>query len=157
VELEPKPTPVESPRGTYPARVDDKGRLKLPVNFQTYLASEKVFITSLDGLTARIYPISIWKENEKLFAEQHEDAETAEDISFLANQAGAEAEVDNQGRLLLPTDLRRDLNLENQPVWLDSFLGVVNVFNKEVYEERERRAKEGRAEKLKALKKKGLR
>ena len=27
---------VEPPRGMYPARVDDKGRLKLPVGFQDF-------------------------------------------------------------------------------------------------------------------------
>jgi MraZ protein len=70
VEANPRPAPVEPPRGTYQARVDEKGRLKLPAVFQQYLTDlgeTKVFVTSLDVRIARIYPISVWKENEILF------------------------------------------------------------------------------------------
>ena len=41
----------EPPNGMYPARVDDKGRLKLPVGFQEYISGlpeKKLFVTSLD-------------------------------------------------------------------------------------------------------------
>ena len=49
---------VESPRGIYPARVDEKGRLKLPADFQRFLqesGATKVFITSFDELTVSIF------------------------------------------------------------------------------------------------------
>jgi len=160
VDPEIKTTPVEPPRGIYPARVDEKGRLKLPVNFQEFLnglGEQKVFITSLDVRTARIYPTSVWKENEKLLAESNDDPEGAEDISFMANDLGADSELDGQGRVLVPTELRRLLNLESQPVWLECYQGGINIYNKEVYEERQRRSRENLAAKLAAFKKKGLR
>lgn len=161
MEPEVNAAPVEPPRGIYPARVDDKGRLKLPVTFQQFLGAsgdQRVFITSLDIRTARIYPISLWKENEKIFADQSaDDPEAAEDVSFLANDLGADSELDAQGRVLMPTDLRRNLNLEAQPVWLECYQGGINVYSKDVYEERQRRSRENLAEKIKALKKKGLR
>jgi hypothetical protein len=56
----------------YPARVDDKGRLKLPVGFQQYfagLAEKKLFVTSLDRKTGCIYPIEKWRENKRFFQE----------------------------------------------------------------------------------------
>lgn len=152
--------PVEPPRGIYPARVDEKGRLKLPVNFQQFLSAsgeEKVFITSLDTLTARIYPTSLWKANEKLLAESTDDPEGAEDIAFMANDLGADSEVDGQGRVLLPTELRRTLNMESQPVWLECFQGGINIYNKAVYEERQKRSRENLAQRVSAFKKKGLR
>ena len=160
MDPEIKTTPVEPPRGIYPARVDEKGRLKLPVNFQEFLnglGEQKVFITSLDVRTARIYPTSVWKENEKLLAESNDDPEGAEDISFMANDLGADSELDGQGRVLVPTELRRLLNLESQPVWLECYQGGINIYNKEVYEERQRRSRENLAAKLAAFKKKGLR
>ena len=50
---------VEYPRGIYPAKVDDKGRLKLPADFHRYLTeigATKVFVTSFDERVGRIYP-----------------------------------------------------------------------------------------------------
>ncbi len=155
-----KTTPVEPPRGIYSARVDEKGQLKLPVNFQEFLnglGEQKVFITSLDIRTARIYPTSVWKENEKLLAESTDDPEGAEDISFMANDLGADSELDGQGRVLVPTELRRLLNLESQPVWLECYQGGINIYNKDVYEERQRRSRENLAAKVATFKKKGLR
>ena len=152
--------PVESPRGIYQARVDEKGRLKLPVDMQQFLSAsgeQKVFITSLDEVTARIYPIAVWRDNEKILAESTDDPEGAEDIAFLANDLGADSEVDGQGRVLLPTELRRQLSLESQAVWLECYQGGINVFNQAVYESRKMRARENRAAKLSVFRKKGLR
>jgi|SRR5579884_1600521 len=144
----------------YAARVDEKGRLKLPVNFQQFLSGtgdQMVFITSLDIRTARIYPISVWKENEKILADSTDDPDGAEDVAFIANDLGADSEMDSQGRVLLPTELRRLLNLEAQPVWLECYQGGINVYGKDVYEERQQRARQNLADKVKSLKRKGLR
>jgi len=150
---------AEPPRGIYPARVDEKGRLKLPAVFQQYLTDlgeKRVFVTSLDVRIARIYPISVWKENEILFDTATEDPEAAEDVKFIANDLGADSEIDGQGRVLVPQELRQTLSLENQPVWIECQKGRMNVYGKEVYEDRKRRAYENAADKLRALEKKGL-
>ena len=151
---------MEPPRGIYPARVDEKGRLKLPSAFQEYLlklGEQKVFITSLDMRIARLYPISIWKENEIVFEKASEaDPEGAEDVAFQANDVGRDSEVDPQGRVLIPQELRRSLGLESQPVWLDCYKGRINVYGKEVYEERRRRSQERPVEKLRAMEKLGF-
>lgn len=151
---------VDPPRGIYPARVDEKGRLKLPVDFQHFLIASggvKVFITSLDLTTARIYPISIWRDNEKIFETLTDDPEGAADVAFLANDLGADSELDGQGRLLVPAELRKELNLESQPVWLECYQGAITIYTKEVYDERRRRSRENLTDKVTALKKKGLR
>jgi MraZ protein len=156
VEEEPQPIQSDPPRGIYPARVDDKGRLKLPVNFERFLAGQKLFVTTLDERIARIYPLPVWQENERLLFADEEDPDGAEDLSFIVNKYGADAEVDGQGRVLLPTVLRRALGLENQPVHIDFFKGGVNVYNEAIYQEREQRASQNKDEKLKAFRKKGL-
>ena len=159
METEEIKAPVEAPRGIFAARVDEKGRLKLPVNFQAFLNASgggNVFITSLDYTTGRIYPLALWKKNEEILNAATDDTDTAEDISFAANILGADAEMDNQGRLLVPTDLRRELNMEGQPVWLECFQGGINIYNEKVYEERKQRSRENLADKLKAFKSKGL-
>jgi MraZ protein len=160
VEEQPQTTPVEPPRGFFSGHVDDKGRLKLPVDLQQYLAAvgdERFFVTSVDDRIARIYPISVWKGNEKVLeALATEDPDAAEALSFVTNDYGAEAKVDPQGRVTLPTDLRRALALENQEVRLDWSQGAINVYSKAEYEARKRQAKDNLAEKLKMAKLKGF-
>ena len=150
---------VEAPRGFYPARVDEKGRLKLPAAFLDWireLGEQKLFVTTLDVSTVRIYPISVWKQNEKFF-EECEDAELAERVNFIASHYGADSDIDGQGRILVPTELRRELGIENAKVYLNAYKGRVNVFGEREYEKRMLQAKASPAENLKALEKKGLR
>lgn len=159
MEAGTKPTGVEPPRGIYPARVDEKGRLKLPAAFHQYLnqlGEEKVFITSLDVRTARIYPISVWKQNEDLFEQSADDPEAAEDVAFIANDLGADTEVDGQGRILMPQELRQKLGIENEQVWLVCYKGRINVYSRSVYDERRQRAMTNLNQKVVALEKRGL-
>jgi MraZ protein len=150
----------DPPRGLFTAKVDDKGRLKLPVSIQQYLSSfgeDNVFITSLDARTGRIYPISVWKDNEKLFLQPTEHPEEAEDISTLADIYGGDSAIDAQGRVLIPAELRGLLGIEGQQVWLGCFKGRVNIFSADVLEQRKQRALENTQEKLRNLEKRGLR
>lgn len=150
---------IEPPRGLRQASVDSKGRLKLPVAIKEYLAGfgdTKVFITSLDGRIARIYPISTWRENERILENFTENPFAAEDVSFTANELGADCDMDAEGRLLLPQELRKRLNLENQPVWLHCHKSRINVYNTQVYQERQARAAIQREDKLQLLEKHGL-
>lgn len=159
MEANPRPVSVEPPRGTYQARVDEKGRLKLPAVFQQYLTDlnePKVFITSLDTLTGRIYPISVWKGNENLFEANSEDPDAAADVAWVANHFGADSEVDGQGRVLVPTELRRHLKIENEQVWLDCYKGRINIYSGAEYEKRRLRALDNIGDKLKMLERRGL-
>src|SRR3954452_611353 len=139
------PAVIEHPRGIYPGRIDEKGRLKLPSDFQQYLAGikeTKVFCTTFDERIARLYPISKWKEIETMLREPAEDAEAAEDLWFTAMDLGGDAEMDSQGRLMITTKLRRALHTENKPVYLEHYKGHINVFGEAVYQERKQRARE---------------
>jgi MraZ protein len=160
VEEQPQTTPVEPPRGFFSAHVDEKGRLKLPTDMQQYLAAigdDKLFVTSVDDRIARIYPISVWKGNEKVLeALALEDPDAADALSFVTNDYGADAKVDGSGRVTLPTDLRRTLSLENQEVRLDWSQGAINVYSMTEYEARKQQAKQNLAEKLKTAKLKGF-
>lgn len=152
--------PGEPPRGTFQARIDDKGRLKLPADIQKYverLNEKSLFITTLDQNTVRLYPTAVWQENEAFFVHEMEDAEPASDLQFIANHFGADSPVDAQGRVLMPARLREKIPLEDQPVWLECQKGRINLYNQQVYEERLSRAQQGLAEKLRALEKRGLR
>jgi len=160
MEEKPQTTPVEPPRGFFTAHVDDKGRLKLPVNFQTYLSAADdsgLFVTSVDGRIARIYPNSVWKGNEKVLEQlAAQDPDAADALTFMANDLGGDAKMDPQGRVTLPTDLRRALGLENQEVRIDCSQGGINVYSMTEYETRKRQSQENLAEKLRIAKQKGF-
>jgi transcriptional regulator MraZ len=150
---------VEPPLGIFQAKCDEKGRLKLPVEFATYfkaLAVEKVFITTVDLRLARIYPKAVWESNLNLFDQAGDDAEIAEDVAFIANLYGGYSEIDEAGRVLFPTDLRRKLEFERQTVWLDYYRGRINAFGKTVFEERMQRSLVNLGDKVKRLEKLGF-
>jgi MraZ protein len=151
---------VEPPRGTLSGRVDEKGRLKLPAAMAQYLEAigeRKVFVTTLNLQTALIYPISIWRETEKMLQQAGEDADVRADVAFVANHYGEDVEMDAQGRVLMPTTLRRDLELEKDDVSLVFFKQRIEVFGSRMYAERLAQAKTNLAEKVGALEKKGMR
>jgi DNA-binding transcriptional regulator/RsmH inhibitor MraZ len=111
----------------------------------------------VDDRIARIYPISVWKGNEIVLEQlATEDPEAAEALAFVSNDYGAEAKIDPQGRVTLPTDLRRALTLENQEVRLDCTQSAINVYSKAEYEASKRRSRENLPEKLKTAKLKGF-
>jgi len=143
----------------YPARLDDKGRLKLPAEFQRYLGGlpeKKLFVTSLDRRIGRIYPIGVWKENEKFFESYTEDPEKAQNVAFTAADLGSEAEVDGQGRIQFSTELRRELGIENQPVRLQAFKGSIQVFSDAIYQARKAESAKSPEQDVTILQKAGL-
>jgi len=150
---------VELPRGMYPSRLDDKGRAKLPADFQTFfsaLREKKLFVTSLDRRIAKIYPMAVWRENEKFFESYREDPRALRNAAFNAADLGAEAEMDNQGRILFPPELRRELGIENQPVRLYAHRRHIEVLSEAIYEERKREAAQVAPDDLERLERAGL-
>jgi MraZ protein len=100
-------------RGSQIARVDEKGRLKVPADFKRVLDEQSIktfFITSYDGERAEIFPMSEW---EKIEAEMEDLPSNPEMIRILeaANYYGQVVEMDAAGRLLLPQNLREKAGL----------------------------------------------
>lgn len=143
----------------YSSRLDDKGRLKVPVDFQRYIASlseETLFVTSLDRRTAQIYPMSTWLSNEIFFQNYRANPRLARNVAFNANDLGANAVMDAQGRIQFPPDLRRELGLENNPLKLYCYRGHIEVLSEKVYLERKQEASEGSVDNVLALEQDGL-
>jgi MraZ protein len=136
---QPQPPKIEPPLGMYPGRLDDRGRVKMPANFLQYfgaLGETRFFVTSLDRRIAQIYTIPAWRETEKWLANFRADAKAARNVAFNAADLGAEADLDNQGRILFSTELRRELGIENQPVRLYAYRGHIEILSDKIYQER---------------------
>ncbi len=150
---------IEPPQGRYSARMDDRGRVKLPVAFQKYLEKfedKRLFVTSLDRRIAQVYPMVLWKQTKNFLENFSEDPEAAENLAFNAADLGQETEMDSQARVLFSTDLRRELNLEGQEVHLYDFGGHIEVLSNAVYGERKQAATMRPVEDFKKLRSKGL-
>jgi MraZ protein len=95
-------------RGNCPAKVDEKGRLKIPSVFLDELKEygNQFYITSTTGETARIYPMKVWSEIEDKLAGKPSADVAKRKFLMRTSYFGQVAELDGQGRLLLPAVLR---------------------------------------------------
>ena len=96
-------------RGSAPARIDDKGRLKIPGLFRPDIQERHgpdVFVTSLTGECVRIYPMPAWLDLERKLSAM--PSTNPSRVKFLdrVNYFGQTSELDGQGRVVIPTDLR---------------------------------------------------
>jgi DNA-binding transcriptional regulator/RsmH inhibitor MraZ len=143
--------PVEAPLGMYTVQMDDKGRVKLPVDFQTFFGSfpdKKMYVTSLDGITGQIYPISIWRRNQKFFARSRENTKAVERVMFNAQDLGSEAEMDSSGRITVCPAMRDELKLAGQQLRLVVVKGRVEILSEQVYQARRRAARPAEGEEV---------
>jgi MraZ protein len=96
-------------RGNHPTRVDEKGRMKVPSEFKR-LVDEKYgtqfYITSVDGKVAQVYPFEEWQQIEEKLARLSNFNPAKKKYLNRTNYYGQVVEMDNQGRLLIPSLLR---------------------------------------------------
>jgi MraZ protein len=95
-------------RGNIPAKVDEKGRLKIPAAFLEELKGfgDQFYVTSETGDTARIYPMKVWEEIEGKLSRLSSHNRTKEKFLTWTNYYGQAVEIDGQGRILIPPVLR---------------------------------------------------
>jgi MraZ protein len=106
-------------RGNCPARVDDKGRLKLPADFKNLLSGgegegekkQLFYITSKDGKRAEVWPLAAWEEIEAKLAKMPNSLPAKQKFLDETSYYGAMAEMDVQGRVLIPQVLRDAANV----------------------------------------------
>ena len=96
-------------RGNAPARIDDKGRLKVPNAFRFLLETKygrELFLTSVSGEYVRIYPMPVWLELEQKLGDMPSTHPARLRFLDRVNYFGQVAELDTQGRVLIPLRLR---------------------------------------------------
>lgn len=102
-------------RGSTPARIDDKGRLKVPTAYRQLLDERYgpvVYVTSAPhheyqaGDYVRIYPMAEWEALEAKLAKMPSTHPTREAFLFWTSYFGQVSEMDNQGRIHIHQHLR---------------------------------------------------
>jgi MraZ protein len=129
-------------RGNHPARVDEKGRLKVPAEFKRVIDekyAQKFYITSLDGIVAQVYPFEEWERIEQKLALLSTFNPTKKKFLNRTNYYGQVVEMDGQGRLLVPQILRESAQIRGEVAVLGNltYLEVRNLeaFRKEIDEQ----------------------
>jgi MraZ protein len=122
-------------RGNHPARIDEKGRLKIPAEFRAAIEAQwgsELFATTIRGDSMTLYPMPVWIEIERRAAE-------APDFPRLhllrLNSFGQVVRLDKQGRIVVPQALRERAALTAEV----SVLGLhtqLQVWNRQRLEDR---------------------
>ena len=96
-------------RGNYAARIDDKGRLKVPNGFRALLEKEhgtELFVTSLTGEYVRLYPMPVWLAHEEKLSRVPSTHPARLRYFDRVNYYGQPAQMDSQGRVVIHPRLR---------------------------------------------------
>jgi len=97
-------------RGNYTARIDSKGRLKVPTLFRRYVEEKhgsSLYLTSLTGECVRIYPMPEWEAIEQRLSLLPSMDPSRRKFLDRTNYYGQQSLMDTQGRVLIHPLLRK--------------------------------------------------
>ncbi len=106
-------------RGSAPARLDEKGRLKVPNLFRQQIEEafgQELFVTSLHGREILLYPLAIWRALEEKLASLPAIHRAKRKFLERVNYFGQDVSLDSQGRVLIPQILRDSAKLPSDVV-----------------------------------------
>lgn len=125
-------------RGNVLAKIDDKGRLKLPASFRSVIEPEfgkDFFVTSIDGNSARIYPLQKYVQLEERLRDASAVQPLVSRFRSALNFFGSSASMDGQGRILIHPLLRDKAQMEGEVAVLGQ-ADFLEVWNRAIIERR---------------------
>jgi len=106
--------------GNPTSKLDERGRLKLPAEFKSFTERKygkgfnAFYITSMDGESAEIYPLPVWLERQKKIFAMPQSNPARRVLLTRYNLYGDRADMDPQGRMQIPDELRRKAELTGE-------------------------------------------
>ena len=120
-------------RGSETTRVDDKGRLKIPSIFRSRIQDRSgadVFVTSVKGDSVLIYPIDVWSAMEERIVLAPSQNPALKRFMDRVSYFGQPGEIDPQGRVLIPQQLRQRASILGE-VRVLGRINYLEVWNEE--------------------------
>ena len=120
-------------RGSASAKIDEKGRLKIPTDLRRRFRDQygtEVFITSVQGDSVMIYPLSVWEDLEGRLAALPSTDRTKQRFLERVSYFGQQTQMDAQGRVVLPPILRQSADMEGEVV-VSTRLDHLEVWNRD--------------------------
>ena len=119
-------------KGIYQNQIDAKNRIIVPAKFREELGDECVLTRGLDECLV-LYPQSTWqKQQEQLDALPRSDARVRAFLRYTYANA-RDVEVDKQGRIVFPADLREFAHIKKELVTI-GMLDRIEIWAKDVYD-----------------------
>jgi MraZ protein len=125
-------------RGNAVAKIDEKGRLKLPSGFRSTIAERfgsDLFVTSLFGDCVWIYPMPNWASLETRLAKAPSTNPVVRKFRYRVNYFGQAGTMDGQGRVLIPSLIREQAGMNGEVVVLGTD-DHLEVWNRTAFEKR---------------------
>lgn len=125
-------------RGNALAKVDSKGRLKLPAAFRSFIEpkyGKEFFVTSLRGECTRIYPLEVYAEFEERLVRASSMEPRVAKLRNALNYYGQSATMDPQGRVLIHPLLRERTGIDGEVAVL-GHQNYLEVWNRSTFEEK---------------------
>lgn len=123
--------------GSYPAKMDKSGRVKIPEKFRVPIEEQygkELFVTSLTDEAVQIYPLAVWEELTGIanLGSLHLRP-SIRNFMLRVNRKGAKHTIDPKGRILISQPLRERAKL-NGEVEVIGLANHLEIWNKEILE-----------------------
>jgi MraZ protein len=125
-------------RGNYTARIDSKGRLKVPTLFRRYVEEKyggALYVTSLTGDCVRIYPMPEWEAIEQRLSLLPSMDPARRKFLDRTNYYGQQSSMDAQGRVLIHPLLRKSAQVVGDVAVL-GYLTYLEVWELDKFQQR---------------------
>jgi MraZ protein len=126
-------------RGSFAAKVDDRGRIKIPSQYLSAIKEQygsSIYITSLNGDRVFLYPMSVWEDIEQSIETIKVRSPEIEEYISRTSYWGHETEVDSRGRILIPPELRKESRLNGSELRIFGKIDHMLVWNEELFREK---------------------
>lgn len=114
--------------GEYNHTLDPKGRVIIPAKFRENLGVKFVITKGLDGCLYG-YPYDKWEEVGQNFQETIRTNKEARQFSRFFFSSASDCDIDKQGRILIPSNLREYAGLSKDVV-IAGNLGHIEIWDK---------------------------
>jgi MraZ protein len=123
-------------RGNGLAKLDGKGRLKLPSTYRSVIEptyGAEFFVTSLRGESVLIYPMPVYSGIEERLFRASKVEPVVKRLRRAFNYYGQPATMDGQGRILIHPLLRDSASIQGEVAVIGQ-LDYLEVWNRETFE-----------------------
>jgi MraZ protein len=106
--------------GNPKTKLDERGRLKMPAEFKAFIDKKygkgftAFYITSRDGEAAEIYPLPEWLQVKGRILKMPQSSSARRKLLEADSFYGDRADMDPQGRMQIPEDLRVSAELAGE-------------------------------------------
>lgn len=117
--------------GSFYHSLQAKGRLAIPARFRSNLGEQPILTRGLDSCL-QLLPFDIWSKLTQTLGNNPLEPQKQRQLRRWLANAATQAEFDNQGRILIPKNLRETAHLTKKVVITGS-LDWVEIWDVETY------------------------